>query len=324
MCVSVFMDGIDYLCERFITLEKERMSKHSLKEWVAATRYWSFPVSSMPVIVTYAYLFSKHLLPVGWRSLVVFLLSVLGVVILHAAGNLLSDWADYRSGVDNERAYAVPNLVFGHFQPEEYVRMSIVLFVLGCLFGIGVVLLSSPVVLLMGVAGVLLTILYSFLKYHALGDADIFLIFGVLTVLGTTAAATGSVVWDALVLSVPLGIITVSVLHANNTVDMESDKAAGIKTFAMLIGAKASGLLYQVYMLLPFACILLSVIAGWLHPLSLLCLVAAIPAWKNFVQAGQFRQKGLDAMMGLDQGSAKLQLVFSGLLSVGLFIAGLL
>ena len=152
---------------------------------------------------------------------------------------------------------------------------------------------------------------------------DIFLIFGILTVLGTSAAATGSVVWDALVLSVPLGIITVSVLHANNTVDIESDRSAGIKTFAMLIGVKASGLLYQVYMILPFACVLLAVFAGKLHPLSLLCLAAGILAWKNFVQAGQYRQKGLEALKGLDQGSAKLQLVFSGLLSVGLFIAGL-
>ena len=53
----------------------------------------------MPVIATYTYLFSRGLLPIEWRSLAVFLLSVLGVVILHAAGNLLSDWADFRSGV---------------------------------------------------------------------------------------------------------------------------------------------------------------------------------------------------------------------------------
>ena len=300
------------------------MSKHSLKEWVAATRYWSFPVSSMPVIATYAYLFSRHSIPCEWRSLLVFLLSLLGVVVLHSAGNLLSDWADYRSGVDNERAYAVPNLVFGHFKPAEYLKMSIVLFVLGCLLGVGVVLLSGPAVLLIGAAGVLLTILYSFLKYHALGDVDIFIIFGVLTVLGAAAAATGGIVWDALVLSVPLGIITVSVLHANNTVDIETDGAAGIKTFAMLLGAKASASLYRVYMILPFVCILLSVFAGWLHPLSLLCLIAALPAWKNFVQAGQFAQKGMDAMKGLDQGSAKMQLIFSGLLSLGLFVAGLI
>ena len=77
------------------------MSRHSLKEWVAATRYWSFPVSSMPVIATFADLFSKGMLPMEWRGLLVFLLSVLGVIVLHSAGNLLSDWADYRSGVDS-------------------------------------------------------------------------------------------------------------------------------------------------------------------------------------------------------------------------------
>ena len=300
------------------------MTKHNLKEWVAATRYWSFPVSSMPVIATFAYLFSKGMLHLEWRSLLVFLLSVLGVIVLHSAGNLLSDWADYRSGVDSEQAYAVPSLVFGHFQPVEYLRMSIVLFVLGCLIGVGVVLLSGPAVLLVGAAGVLLTVLYSFLKYHALGDLDIFIIFGILTVLGSTAAATGAIVWDALVLSVPLGIITVSVLHANNTVDIETDGAAGIKTFAMLLGAKASSILYRVYMVLPFLCIVVSVCVGWLHPLALICLIAAVPAWKNFAQAGQFAQKGMDAMKGLDQGSAQMQLVFSGLLSLGLLIAGLI
>lgn len=36
------------------------MPRHSFKEWVAATRYWSFPVSSMPVIATYTYLFSRQ------------------------------------------------------------------------------------------------------------------------------------------------------------------------------------------------------------------------------------------------------------------------
>ena len=153
---------------------------------------------------------------------------------------------------------------------------------------------------------------------------DIFIIFGILTVLGSTAAATGAIVWDALVLSVPLGIITVSVLHANNTVDIETDGAAGIKTFAMLLGARVSSILYRVYMVLPFLCIVVSVCVGWLHPLALICLIAAVPAWKNFAQAGQFAQKGLDAMKGLDQGSAQMQLVFSGLLSLGLLVAGLI
>ena len=39
--------------------------KHSLKEWFVVTRYWSFPVSTMPVVATFAYLFSMGMLPGG-------------------------------------------------------------------------------------------------------------------------------------------------------------------------------------------------------------------------------------------------------------------
>lgn len=298
--------------------------KHSLKEWFEVTRYWSFTVSAMPVLATFAYLFSKGLVPSGVMPYVTFLLSLLGVMVLHAAGNVLSDWADYKSGVDNENAFAVPNLVFHKFQPEEYLRFSTILFITGIIIGILITILSGPGLFIVGAVGVLLTMLYSYFKFHALGDLDIFIIFGVLTVLGTTYAVTGAYVPEALILSLPIGIITVSVLHANNTVDTETDRAAGIKTFAMLIGLGASSRLYRCYMLIPFACILVSVVAGWLHPLALLCLLAAIPAWKNFHQASLYKHLGLDAMKGLDQASAKLQLVFSGLLSIGLFIAGLL
>ena len=298
--------------------------KHTLKEWFAVTRYWSFPVSSMPVVVTFAYLFSEDRLPGGFMPYLVLLLSLACVILLHSAGNVLSDWADYRSGVDNETAFAVPNLVFHKFEPKEYLFFSIILFVAGIAVGVAAVLLSGPGLLLIGGIGVLLTLLYSWLKYHALGDLDIFLIFGVLTVLGAAYALTGTYVPEALVLSLPIGIVTVSVLHANNTVDTDSDREAGIKTFAMLIGLKASAFLYCAYMILPFLCIIVSVIAGWLHPLSLLCLCAVIPAYKNFRKARLFKQEGLEAMMGLDKASAQLQLMFSGLLTLGLILGGLL
>lgn len=157
------------------------MEKHSFKEWVATTRYWSFTVSTMPLIVTFTYLFAKGQVPSGVLPWVVLLLSLLGVVLLHAAGNLLSDWFDFRSGVDNKEAFAVPNLVFGKFQPREYLVLSIALFALGIIVGLCIVALSGTGVLIVGAIGVLLTALYSFFKFHALGDLDIFIIFGVLT-----------------------------------------------------------------------------------------------------------------------------------------------
>lgn len=297
------------------------MKKHTLKEWVATTRYWSFPVSTMPLVVTFSYLFARGMVPCGGLSWVILVLSLLGVVLLHSAGNLLSDWYDYRSGVDSKEAFAVPNLVFGKFQPKEYLALSIVLFVLGSAVGLSVVALSGMGVLMVGIIAVTFTLLYSFLKYHALGDADIFLIFGVLTVIGLAYAITGTWCWDALVLSLPIGIITVSVLHANNTLDIPTDGAAGIKTFAIVIGEKASVVLYRCYMVLPFLCVVVSVIAGLLPPLALLCLLACFKAYGNFRQAASYKTKGREAVKGLDMNSAQLQLLFSMLLSVGLVIS---
>lgn len=293
--------------------------KHTFKEWFAVTRFWSFPVSSMPVVVTFAYLLSR-----GYDVNVLnFALALVGVVILHSAGNVLSDYYDYKTGVDNSEAYSVPNLVFGMFKPREYLVFSIVLFVIGC--GIGLVLcyLTGWPLLVIGGVGVALTMAYSFLKYHALGDLDIFIIFSVLIMLGTGYVVTGRILWKSLVFALPIGIITVSVLHANNTSDIKSDGKAGMKSFAMLLGGKASVILYKIYMILPFICVAAAVIFGYASPFALLSFVAIIPAVMNIKAASHFDEKGIATMEGLDQATAKLQLVFSGLLSIGLFAAAI-
>ena len=164
--------------------------KHSLKEWFAVTRYWSFPVSVMPVVVTTAYLawiFEASL--INWLNAV---LALVGIVFFHAGGNVISDWADYRSGVDNENAFAVPNLVFHKFKPQEYLKFGTVLLAIGVAIGLVLVLRTGWTLLLVGLLGALLTVGYSFFKYRALGDLTIFLNFSILPILGTTYVAIGT------------------------------------------------------------------------------------------------------------------------------------
>lgn len=295
--------------------------KHSFKDWVAVTRYWSFPVSVSPVLATFAFLFGTHRLPSGPFPYLVFVMAILGVVILHSAGNVLSDWFDYRKGVDNEEAFAVPNLVFHKFEPSEYLVFSAILFAVGIALGVAIVALTNIHVLYVGIAAVALTALYSFLKFHALGDLDIFIIFGILPVIGTCYAVTGSFCPEALVLCIPVGIITVSVLHSNNTLDIISDAKAGIKTFAMILGGRTSTVLYRVYMAVPFVCIIASVLSGLLAWPTLLSLAAIVPAMRNFKAASRYEDLGIETMKGLDQATAQLQLMFSVLLSVGLFLS---
>lgn len=298
--------------------------KHSFKDWVVATRYWSFPVSAMPVVVTFAYLLSRGMVPSGSTPILCFILAVIGVVILHSAGNVLSDYFDHKTGVDSPEAYSVPNLVFKNFEPREYLLFAIGLFAVGIAIGFVLVALSGWQLLVIGGIGVALTAAYSWLKFHALGDLDIFVIFSILIMLGTGFVVCGHIVWEPLVLALPIGIITVAVLHANNTTDIESDGKVGMTSFAAVLGGTASVHLYRVYMVIPFIAIIVAVACGWVSPWALLCLVAALPAWQNIKAASHFAEKGIHTLDGLDQATAKLQLVFSGLLALGLFIAAIL
>lgn len=291
--------------------------KHSFKDWFGATRFWSFPVSAMPVVATAVFLAWKGY-DVKW---LLALAALVGNVVFHAAGNVLSDYFDYKKGVDNERAYAVPNLVFHHFEPGEYLRFSSILFAAGAVIGIILALLTSWKLLVIGCIGVVLAMSYAFFKYHAMGDIFVFTCFGVLPLLGTSLVAAGTIDWSVLTLSLPLGILTVAVLHDNNTVDIKTDRESGISTFPMLIGERASAKLYLAYMVLPYIFIAVASVAGLLPYASLLCLISAPVAFGNAKAAYGYFSKGREALLGLDQKTAKLHLIFSALLSVGIVLA---
>lgn len=70
------------------------------------------------------------------------------------------------------------------------------------------------------------------LKYRALGDLVIFVMFGPMLMLFVVLAVTTTLSTSALALtlahSVPVGLQTVAVLHANNARDAVEDKAAGM------------------------------------------------------------------------------------------------
>ena len=301
-------------------------SKHTLKEWYLATRPWSFPASAMPVASTIAYLFwvSKTFVgtsPVDWLCGI---LALVGIILFHAGGNVISDYNAYRKGVDTpENAMMLP-LVNGSFKDYEFRRYGIVLLLAGCAVGVVLLLLTQSIELLyVGLAGGVLTLLYSFLKYRALGDVVIVLNYAILPIMGTSIVAVGHIDWSAMVLAVPLGLITDSILHINNARDAVSDRAAGARTFAMLIGPKASSLMYRAEVLLPFVWVVVAVCVGWLPVLTILVFVVAKTAWDMARQAKGLVSEGPAKVAMLDQQSAQLQAKFSVLMIVALVVSAL-
>ena len=294
--------------------------KHGFKAWLLATRPWSFPASAMPVLATLAYLFWRgH--EINWLTGV---WALVNIIVFHAAGNTWSDYYDYKRGVDREDTIGGMSIVSGEFQACEIKRLAWILLVIAVVAGVGLMLLAGLPVLYFGLAGCALIVLYPWLKYHALGDLDIFLTYSVLPILGTSYVATGALNYEALWLMLPIGLITVGILHVNNTRDIEQDSRAGIKTFAMLVGKRVSVVLYIAELMLPFVCVLVAAIYGAMPWWALVVLVALKPALDNCRAMLKLPAEGMKALIGVDEKTAQLQLMFSLLLSLSLFITAML
>lgn len=293
--------------------------RHTFKEWFLATRPWSFPASSMPVAVTLAFMYWRGF-EVNWP---VGLWTLLSVILFHAAGNTWSDYSDFKRGVDREDTIGGMSITSGEFLPSEIKCLSMLLLAVATVSGLSLMLATGLPTLYLGLAGLALTMMYPFLKYHAMGDIDIFLTYSLLPVMGTSYVATGAFVMDALWLVLPIGLITVGILHINNTRDIEHDKRAGIHTFAMLAGKRASAFIYCMEVTVPFVWVAICIIYNSMPLWSLIVLLALKPAIDNSRKALLFPKEGMQAVVGVDEATAKLQLMFSLLLVVSFFIASL-
>ncbi len=296
------------------------MKKHAFKEWMIAVRPWSFPASAMPVIATLGYLFARHD-NADWINGI---WALLNIIVFHAAGNTWSDYFDYRRRVDAHDTYGVHTLTTGMFTPKEIWWLSIGLLAAALIAGVGLWLRTGMPLLYIGIGGLACSVLYPFLKYHAFGDFVIFIAYALLPTVGTVYATTLLIDWQVLCLAVPVGLITVAILHCNNTRDMHTDRRARIRTIAMNIGPRASVALYCFEVIFPFFWISGCVAVGMLPAWCLIAWAAFFPALQNARKAVGFLKDGSSAIANLDEATAKLQLMFSLLLFASFIISGIM
>ena len=288
-----------------------------LKSYVLATRPWSFPVSTMSVVVSAAYIYATITTTFNiWLAL----WTTVGILLFHAAGNVLSDCVDFCKGVDRTDTYGPQTLTSGQFTKREMLTLGIILLSIACFNGLGILLCTGWELLIFGGLGALLAVGYSWLKYHALGDVDITLEYGIIPALGTSFVLTGAVQWSVLWIVPAFVTITNAVLHSNNTRDVVSDSVAHIHTLPMMIGKKASIVLYDIMIILPYVWIGVCAILGIIPWLSLITFVALPKAIANCRQMHSFL-KAPDAINNLDERSAQLQLIHTLLLTITLVLS---
>lgn len=260
----------------------------------------------------------------GWDiNFWLLLWAVLGIILFHAAGNLLSDYYDFKKGIDAPDTYGSKTLTDGLLQPKQVLIFGCVMLLIAILNGLGIAAVAGWWLLLFGGLGALFTLLYPWMKAHALGDFCIFLEYGIIPALGTAYTITGGMtslsLWTDALWAVPAFVtITIAVLHINNTRDVTTDRRAGIRTFAMLIGKEASIVTYILEINLPVIWVLASAFSGrmsWWALLVLATMALSMPLGKQAVTL----EKDDNAVNRLDEKTAQLQLL-NGLILVVVFL----
>ncbi len=318
-----------------MTTMENKQEPSFYKKWWISTRPFSFPASTMPVIFGTVLAFAYSDYPF---NALYFILAFIGMLILHAAANILNDYFDFNKGLDKVANPVSGGVVRGIITPEQARKASILLFAIGTAIGLLLVYLTGITLLYIGLTGLLIGIFYTAgnkvsLKYNGLGDLAVFMNFGILGSLGAWYVQTGTLSWIPVLWAIPMSTLVIAILHANNWRDIISDKEGKIFTIASLLGDKKSLNYYGFLIYGPFIMVLLLILIPFLlfpelnampfsFLITLLALPLAINLWKKALNR-KTPDKPLD-FVALDGATAKLNLVFGSLCTIALLIHALI
>jgi 1,4-dihydroxy-2-naphthoate octaprenyltransferase len=289
-----------------------------LRIWLMAARPRTLPAAVAPVLVGTALAATE-----GTFHALRFVAAMLGALLIQVGTNLSNDYSDARRGADTEDRLGPVRVTAGGLVPPRQVLVATyVAFGLAVLVGIYLVVTAGWQLLLVGAASILAGVLYTGgprpYGYEGLGDLFVFLFFGVVAVSGSYFAQTSHMEWEALVLSVPVGMLAAALLMVNNTRDMETDRRAGKRTIAVRLGRARARSIYAAEVYLAFVVAQIPWIAGApsLSP-WLLLVFFAVPLAAPIVRTVRSRTDG-PSLNGALAKTGLLQLVFCVLLSAGI------
>ncbi len=290
----------------------------ALLDWLLAARPWSFAMTAISVSVGAA-LAARD----GAFSWPLYAGTLLAAVLMHAASNLINDYDDVRSGVDDPAVptanYRPHPLLIRRLELTAVRNAAWILYGLAALIGIALAAARGLPVLWLGLAGTAAGIAYTappfHYKYRALGEFSVFLMWGPLMVSGAYYVQGQRFSLEALLVSLPFGLLVALVLLANNLRDLDYDRRKGIRTLPILIGARRGIALFLALIVGAYAAVAAMALLGPLPRLSLAVLLSAPFGFRLL------RRMVHDVPLDADAQTARLDTVF-GLLLVASMLVG--
>jgi 1,4-dihydroxy-2-naphthoate polyprenyltransferase len=223
-----------------------------LRPWILAGRPRTLFASVAPVVVGVALA-----LQAGAFRLLPALAATVVSVAIQIGANFANDLGDYRRGADTaERVGPTRVTSAGLLTPRQVAAGMWAAFGVAAAAGLTLVFIGGWPVLVAGVASIVAALAYTAgplpLGYYGLGDLAVFIFFGLVGTIGTYYVQALEVTPLAAASAVPVGALITAILVVNNLRDADTDRAAGKRTLAVLLGRRGARIEYLALMLIAY------------------------------------------------------------------------
>ncbi|HEX6237395.1 MAG TPA: 1,4-dihydroxy-2-naphthoate polyprenyltransferase [Acidimicrobiales bacterium] len=290
------------------------------RAWVAGARPRTLPAALVPVLVGTACA-AGRVDVVAWRAVAA------GVVALalQVGTNFANDYSDGMRGADaaGRRIGPVRLVGSGLVAPRNVKRAALASFGVAAGAGLALAVAVGWELLVVGAAAIAAGWLYTGgprpYGYLGLGEAFVFVFFGVVATAGSAYVHEEALSALALAASVPVGLLATALLVVNNLRDIPGDAAVGKRTLAVRLGEARTRVLYVG--LLVAAAAAVPLVAGLGERPAAALALAAVPLGRVPVIAVLGGARGADLIPVLGA-TGRVQLAFGCLFALGLWLSG--
>ncbi len=219
----------------------------------------------------------------GNFSFVPWFLATLGIVLAHATNNLLNDYTDTARGVDQENYYRAQYgpqpLLHGLMTKRQHLTYSAITGGLALAIGIYLVFYRGGLTLPLLLGGAFFVLFYTWpLKYIALGEVAVLIVWGPLMIGGVYYVVTGIWDWNVVLAGLPYALGVTGVIFGKHIDKLEMDKTKRIYTLPVVLGDRLSRATVIGMLVAQYLAVIYLVAIGFFSPILLMVLFA-LPAF---------------------------------------------
>ncbi len=238
-----------------------------IRAWITGARVRTLPLAVAPILLG-----SATASTIDRFDLVLSLLALAVALLLQIGVNYANDYSDGVRGTDAFRVGPQRITASGMALPAHVKRAAFISFGLAALAGLAIVIITQQWWLIgVGLLAIIAAWFYTGGKqpygYHGLGELAVFVFFGLVATIGTNYIQTLVLDPLAVLLGGTFGLYASAVLMVNNIRDIETDKKAGKRTLAVILGNKPSKTLFLLMIWLP---VLINLLLVLFYPATLL------------------------------------------------------